>query len=680
MRLGRRAARPRSTRLLLACVVSALVACAAAAANAAAAPQPRFGPLNPAFVQYRHDLLVARAHGLRAAPAGYARRGLLPGPADLSVARRTPLHLAQVAYPATYDLRSLGRLTPIRDQGAFNSCWAFATFGSLESTLLPAQMPDFSEDNLAVRAGSEFDYGPNGGGNESMSSAYLAAWQGPVYEVDDAYGDGVTPPGLLPRMHVQDILYVPDRTGPTDNDTIKWAVTNYGAVYTSMYWADPYYGLSTDATGTHATYYYDGTAEANHAVAIVGWNDMYPGSSFASTPPGNGAFLVRNSWGSSFGDGGYFYISYYDSRIGIENSVFTAEPTTDYSGIYQYDPLGFCDHLGYGTTTAWMADAFTARGSETLEAVSFYAQVPDTAYEIYYGQSLTDRSLLAADTLAVAGYHTVALPAPPVLSSGQQFFVIVKVTTPNLTYPIAVADGVQGYSQTHFVAKAGESFASADGASWSDLGAPVSPNPAVACLKAFTVPTVADTVAPKTIVKGVPSGWARSSVRVTFTATDNVGGSGVGLIEHSLDHDPYIQGSFVVVNSDGTHTITYRAVDLAGNPEAFRKAIVRIDTQRPTSKAPFAATARHGASAVLKYQVNDRSPNGSLASVTLKVRTLSGRVAGTFSLPVRVSVNVLHSYLFHCTLSRGTYRFYVYARDLAGNWQSSVGYNRLIVE
>jgi C1A family cysteine protease len=72
----------------------------------------------------------------------------------------------------SYDLRTQGRLTPVKDQGQDGNCWAFAAIGSLESSLLPGTSTDLSENNMKNTAG--FDTGPNDGGNDFMASAYLA--------------------------------------------------------------------------------------------------------------------------------------------------------------------------------------------------------------------------------------------------------------------------------------------------------------------------------------------------------------------------------------------------------------------------------------------------------------------------------------------------------------------------
>ncbi len=105
-------------------------------------------------------------------------------------------------YPSSYDLRTLGKLSAIEDQGQTGCCWTFATMGSLESHLLPADPESFSEDNLALNSGfdSSYDHStdPNdsssaymAGGNALMSTAYLARWAGPVLASQDAFDDGI---------------------------------------------------------------------------------------------------------------------------------------------------------------------------------------------------------------------------------------------------------------------------------------------------------------------------------------------------------------------------------------------------------------------------------------------------------------------------------------------------------
>ena len=203
-----------------------------------------------------------------------------------------------------------------------------------------------------------------------MSTAYLSRWSGPATEAADPYHawNDRPSPSVSPVKHTQEVLFLPLRASATDNDTIKQAVMTYGAVTMAFY----YEGLPYYNSGTHA-YYYNVTTNSNHEVAIVGWDDNYNTSNFAITPPGNGAFIVRNSWGTGWGDAGYFYISYYDKQVGEDDlAVFeNAESTTNYDRVYQYDPLGWVSGFGYGDTTAWFANVFTAVGAEQLKCSKF---------------------------------------------------------------------------------------------------------------------------------------------------------------------------------------------------------------------------------------------------------------------------------------------------------------------
>ncbi len=357
---------------------------------------PSLAPVKPDFQDY-----IQNQQNVKARKQKRKRHslGLVPAPFDRShmkgqkvVKQVTAVQglagpvVGQSPYPASYDLRSQGKLTVVKDQGQYNTCWSFATYGSMESCLLPAQTWDFSEKNLVNLTG--YDLGESGGGNYLMSTAYLARWIGPVNESDDHYpsdaaGWSSSSSGLPVQKHIQEALFLPDRSSSTDNDNIKGMVTSYGAVMTSMYMdedtSDGYLNLNT------TSYYFNGstTTTTNHAVAIVGWNDNYPASNFSITPPGNGAFIIRNSWGTDWGDGGYFYISYYDSDIATDLTVFDdAESTGNHHNVYQYDPLGMTTSLGYSSNTAWFANIFTASANEELNAIGFYALSVNTSYTI----------------------------------------------------------------------------------------------------------------------------------------------------------------------------------------------------------------------------------------------------------------------------------------------------------
>jgi len=411
--------------------------------------------------------------------------GWVPSPHDFSYLKGSvPGEIQSIpSYPSYYDLRNAGKVSPIKDQGAYRTCWAFAAFGSLESRLLPEELWDFSEDNLVNLHG--FDRGYNDGGNYFMATAYLARWSGPVSESDDPYSDHYSPPGLPLKKHVQEVLYLPPRSWALDNNLIKWALMNYGGVGTNIYWDNSYYTSSTKS------YYYSGPADTNHAVVIVGWDDNYDRKKFAGAsgmPQGNGAFIVRNSWGTSFGESGYFYVSYYDSQIGQVNAVFNnAEPISNYTRIYQYDTLGWTSGLGsqLGSETGWFAAVFQTTSTVTLSAVAFYSASMDSSYEIYlqpsYNGSNMKGSLVASGTLSFPGFHTVSFSAQQVPSG--YFAVAVKLTTPGYYYPVPIEEPISGYTDTA-TALAGQTFVSLNGVSWQDLTSVV--GGASVCLKAYT--------------------------------------------------------------------------------------------------------------------------------------------------------------------------------------------------
>ena len=137
-----------------------------------------------------------------------------------------------------------GKVTAARNQGRDGSCWAFSSLASLESYILGKERKsyDFSENNMKNLVSKNypqgFDLTPNEGGNALIAAAYLSRWSGPVNEFEDPYNDSSTysPTGLPVQKHVQEVLFLPGRTGSLDNEILKRALLDYGAVYSTMYW------------------------------------------------------------------------------------------------------------------------------------------------------------------------------------------------------------------------------------------------------------------------------------------------------------------------------------------------------------------------------------------------------------------------------------------------------------
>ena len=169
-------------------------------------------------------------------------------------------------------------------------------------------------------------------------------------------------------------------------------------------------------------------------MCIIGWDDDFPAANFAScnghTPEGNGAFIIKNSYGTIWGEQGFHYISYYDSLVGKENAVFCPpEPTDNYSRFYGYDPLGWICNCGFGADTAWFAMEFTASADQLAEAASWYVGAQNAVYELSIyenpGDSPTLGTLLFSQsgTIADMGYRTTRFTSSVQLISGQEILL-----------------------------------------------------------------------------------------------------------------------------------------------------------------------------------------------------------------------------------------------------------------
>lgn len=445
-------------------------------------------PLSDEFLEYQKYLNSGDINALQ-------KYAIIPFPTESTPQKKISLlsdsanQAKSVTFPSSYDLRKYGKTSSVKEQMISGPCWTFATMSSLESNLLPGEKLDFSENNLKNTHG--FDLTVSDGGNGKMSTAYFARWSGPVLESLDPYSStsSVSPSNLNPAKHVQEVLYLPKTVDPLNTNEYKDVISNHGAIMAYMFWED---GKSCYNDKTYA-YYYKGIDNFNHAITVVGWDDNYSSSNFSIAPPGNGAWLVENSFGTDFGDNGYFYISYYDSVLfkTTESYCFiNAEDTNNYSAIYQYDPLGVITQIGFTLTptVGWMANVFTAQNDDGIKAVSFYTPEENCSYEVYiYKQwdGINFNGLLTScsGSIVYAGYHTITLPAIAPVENGKTFGVVVKIITNNNGWPISLETKLRGYS-SGASAQPGQSYYSSDGKTWRDVTAQYPDGNA--CVKAFS--------------------------------------------------------------------------------------------------------------------------------------------------------------------------------------------------
>lgn len=412
--------------------------------------------------------------------------------------------LAKTVLPSRYDSREHGITTEVGYQDPYGTCWAFTAMALMESSLLSKgyDYTNLSEAHLAYYAnfsvneplnnqGDDYMYNSyqegysQTGGNSYLTLTTLSAWRGAVSEettpytqiaqgfahtTEEAYGNN--------EGHLQGLYYI----DPSNTDLVKRAIMEYGAAGTAYYQttsndAHSYYNYDT------AAYYYPSEAISNHAVTIVGWDDNYSAKNFADymQPAQDGAWIIKNSWGTEFGDGGYFYISYCDPTIS-EFYVIDAEAADNYDHCYQYDltsALG--TDVAYVTSAAVVFDAkANSSDPELLEAVSIaltYSVNVDYTIQIYKNPTdpadpTSGKAMLStpqSGSTTLAGYYTIPLDHPVTLDAGDTFAIVFSFSDA-VSVDWEVSYPYEEGSYSHIVASSqkGQNFIGV-GNSWYDL-------------------------------------------------------------------------------------------------------------------------------------------------------------------------------------------------------------------
>lgn len=214
-----------------------------------------------------------------------------------------------VGLPAQFDWRAQGKVPPVRNQGACGSCWAFGTVGVMESAMMvqAGVQADLSEQYL-ISCNSD-GWGCNGGWwghdyHQSKPGKNQSA-AGAVFESADRYSasKGTCKANYTHPYKIASWGYVSggfNAVPPVDQ--IKNAIYTYGpvaaAVCTGSAWSSYRGGVFSKNESSQCN------GGVNHAILLVGWDDS------------TGSWILRNSWGSNWGEKGYMHIKYGTSNVG----------------------------------------------------------------------------------------------------------------------------------------------------------------------------------------------------------------------------------------------------------------------------------------------------------------------------------------------------------------------------
>ena len=445
-----------------------------------------------------------------------------------------------------FDLRSSGSIGPVRNQGPYGDCWAFSATGSAMSGMGGTQTSELSPSHLAYAvynpagiinwkssSGATMPAHPlNDGGNDLLAASAWAKDYGAQTEQAFPYSQASVPVPLSQIQanspyHQRDAWVFPralDSQGNLDINalnTIHHALASFGALSVS-YYADA--GQASERSSTiynklHTAVYNPPNNptnpgnQADHAVLIVGWDEDYPADNFSTRPPGDGAWLVQNSWGTKAGDGGYFWLSFYD-RTTTEAWYYNMIPanTDDVQNVYFLDDGPPINRVSLAAPTGYEANILQIPQGvkeQSLKAVSIFVGTPHTAYEVsvYVDPTTTPTSGTQIDvssgdgksvtgTVANAGWNRINLDLPVILDPGQKFSIVVRVSVDTgratayqeSATPVRTMDGSSTLwaAQALVTSQSGQSFISSTGVSWSDVGANNQGNLAIKALTADT--------------------------------------------------------------------------------------------------------------------------------------------------------------------------------------------------
>ena len=308
--------------------------------------------------------------------------------------------------PSTYSSVDEGFVTSIKNQNPYGNCWAYAACSVAESYLIKKGMAssdiDLSEAHLNYymyhNKGDKYENTDNDQTNVigkysftdvgadprmlqlAMSNFGLASETSyPISKITTMQGSKEDQNNTQYVMTNSNLLC---QQAKGNESIIKQAILDNGSVLACYY--------DTSTAYKNSNYYNSNEVNSfNHAISIVGWDDSYAANNFDNKPTRNGAWLIKNSWGTGFGNQGYFWMSYDEYSLG---SVYSYEfKNKDEENIYQYDGTNNALRYTLSSNTSTYANEFLVKETnEELNAVSVGSATSNIPYKLEIYTNLTD--------------------------------------------------------------------------------------------------------------------------------------------------------------------------------------------------------------------------------------------------------------------------------------------------
>lgn len=441
---------------------------------------------------------------------------LEPDKAVKSLLDDTEDRVRAVALPSSYDARNNGYITSVKNQTPYGICWSFSSINLAEASavkrgLMGISAADLSELHLAYYTyrfvmdplgGTEGDRNYrnslnailDGGGNYNRAAFTLENWIGTVNENEAPYGNVKELPETADSAYGKNAAKLRNviEINKNDQSLVKQAIMDYGSVGIMYYCS---VGADSYNANTAAQYCNNPDLGVDHAVSVVGWDDNYSVNNFVTKPSANGAWLVKNSWGTGYGKNGYFWLSYEDATINATVFAFDMMSSSTYDNNYQYDGAGGDSYIGLSDSME-VANVFTAHAregkKELLKAVSFTIDSVNVDYSIQVYKNPLNVNVPTSGTSMLStpktgktsheGYYTIDLNQEIDLSYGDKFAVVISFSKPGEAVYVGVESNAEGSTAS---ALAGQSFYKLGG-NWKDWGGERNSNIRI---KAFTTNT-----------------------------------------------------------------------------------------------------------------------------------------------------------------------------------------------